>query len=670
MRRFLLPLMAVFVLATSVCYGWRAPGYNWHGFSFGYQVGAFDPASLNPFQWLYTATSPTNSIDQSTNLVDAVYLDNNCADFDGTAYVITNEQSPTNNIEIELYFKTTNATAGVLFDSGGFSSSLTGIYVAVNSTKVLCGVTKGTAGVPNYASTWGAKVVNDGEWHHLLFTFNRSTLALEILIDGVSDQSGTAVEDIGTESRIITLGAHDSNTPAGFFTGQYSGFKINDTADIQLAEGASTNVWNRFPSSGTEIEVIILGGQSNQKGANDGEPSAIYDTAMTNNTYYYDLNNSEYYGDDEPLQKAPTNVWSGELALGTLMNSTYGEKERAFIKFAHDGQTMDTFAVGGSMHQILLDRITTATDDLIIQGYSPKVTTFIWMQGESDAGNEALANAYSTNYYSMWNALVDQTYIDDNTKVIICGVGVPLRAYRSTVRAFQSAIGSALGVYIEGEDWDLLVDDVHYSKAGKEAMGVAWFAEVDDFTSSGTTVVPLSPRVMTFANAGWTNGAVPAWNILNGFRVDVQQTAPYIPALTDGANATDGNPISNFSCTNGGYAHNMAESSMVQTNSTLLENPFWSADGISFDTKTVADLNGHYSFSNNVMMKYESVGGVCHIDGLFTFRTNVTWNVADYTNMSNYLGNASCGAGQMNALTDTNGNYVLDVNTNIIFNVP
>ena len=76
------------------------------------------------------------------------------------------------------------------------------------------------------------------------------------------------------------------------------------------------------------------------------------------------------------------------------------------------------------------------------------------------------------------------------------------------------------------------------------------------------------------ANAAtWTTADdIESANLLNGFYVATQQTAPYIPALTDGSGlAADGSALTNH----GGYVHNGAECSIVQTNALSVTYPHY-----------------------------------------------------------------------------------------------
>ena len=460
--------------------------------------------------------------DQTANGYDLEMKQSNCLDCSGdNVSVKTGIRTPSSDdIHIEVYIKTSAVHAGCFFDSGGFSTGTSGIGCRVQLGKVELWMAKDTPGVPNLVLTSGTKRVDDNQWHKVEIDWNRSTLDATVTIDGVEDQSGTSAEDMPEEENTYAIGSYATQT-GDFFTGYIHGFKVTGNGDYQLAEGAGDKAYNRWSSTGTEIEVIVFAGQSNMRGSS-GAPPSPYDVSMNNYLYYYDVNVGLFRGDAQPLSKLDADDWSGELPCGYLLNQNYGEKTRAVIKWARDGQQMETFNrdngfTVGYNYRLLIERINSACEDLISQGYSPKITNFVWMQGESDTVVQADADDYYDNFYGMWDGLVEETFITKDTQVRIVGVAVPTRTYRATVRAFQSTIGSELGSYIEGEDWDLNIDDVHYTNTGRAEMGEDFYAAIPDYTSAGTTTINLADEGSNIENAVWAQDDIKAYNMVNGF---------------------------------------------------------------------------------------------------------------------------------------------------------
>ena len=136
-------------------------------------------------------------------------------------------------------------------------------------------------------------------------------------------------------------------------------------------------------------------------------------------------------------------------------------------------------------------------------------------------------------------------------------------------------------------------------------------------------------------------------NIELGFRVDVQQTAPYIVGVVDGSSAADGNPITN----KGGYVHNGAESKIKQTDNTMLglagdgSDTLWSDDGVAFKEVSYADLLAHASGNLNLWNKWSSIDGVCHLQESFQYDFAKVLTEAEHTKNASYVGvGGGCGS--------------------------
>jgi hypothetical protein len=97
---------------------------------------------------------------------------------------------------------------------------------------------------------------------------------------------------------------------------------------------------------------------------------------------------------------------------------------------------------------------------------------------------------------------------------------------------------------------------------------------------------------------------------------------------------------------------------------TLGAYPFWSANGITFDDKTYMDHILHVPFDLNVAQKYNAS---CGVDDVVTFDALTG---AQYDGFSTWLGASSCGGTPLEPLTDVGGDYITDVNGDVIFPAP
>lgn len=123
---------------------------------------------------------------------------NTAATFDGTSQYVTATRNLSTNFSIELWFRSTQASGGVgphwtdgaaLLDAdvSGIANDF-GIGLQADG-KVVAGI--GTAGGADISIT-SAPGLNDGQWHHVVFTRTQTTGAITLHIDGTQAATGTA----------------------------------------------------------------------------------------------------------------------------------------------------------------------------------------------------------------------------------------------------------------------------------------------------------------------------------------------------------------------------------------------------------------------------------------------------------------------------------------------
>jgi hypothetical protein len=114
-------------------------------------------------------------------------------------------------------------------------------------------------------------------------------------------------------------------------------------------------------------------------------------------------------------------------------------------------------------------------------------------------------------------------------------------------------------------------------------------------------------------------------------------------ALDDGSETVDGQTITNVG--DKFHSSNNFDGNIKQTDATLLTTPFWSAGGVSFDEKSYADFDSHINGTDNVWVKWNSIGGVCHVMEILTYDVTKVFTQAEYNQMLAWLGGAACGSG-------------------------
>ncbi|MBB03992.1 MAG: hypothetical protein CML03_00460 [Pseudooceanicola sp.] len=171
-------------------------------------------------------------------------------DFDGTDDYIrisdadSLDEVTTNNFSVSCWIKTT-ATDGsicVKRDSGA------GFELGIGSGKVSWYLNDGSG----YADTDDTATVNDGEWHHIVWVFDRGGSAYRY-IDGVNSGTNDSITSASgslANSVDLGIGARLKTTPDNYYTG-----KIDELAifDRTLTQAEITKIYN----SGNPINLML-----------------------------------------------------------------------------------------------------------------------------------------------------------------------------------------------------------------------------------------------------------------------------------------------------------------------------------------------------------------------------------------------------------------------------
>jgi len=117
----------------------------------------------------------------------------------------------------------------------------------------------------------------------------------------------------------------------------------------------------------------------------------------------------------------------------------------------------------------------------------------------------------------------------------------------------------------------------------------------------------------------------------------------YMPKLLSGSTAVNGEGLTNH----GGYAHNGAECSIIQTDAdtgAFGGASFW-GDGSSWTAKSYADLLAEPSNTTNGWYKWVSIDGVCHLQQWFQYDVTDVLTLAEYEKNAQYVGaGGGCGS--------------------------
>jgi len=134
--------------------------------------------------------------------------------------------NPTGSLTLSVWFKAQSTTSQIVLVSHGWTASEPGFTFQIFSHKLTCGVQN--QGASAYAQAFGAKTIDDSNWHHAACVFSSGS-SLQIYTDGVADGGSAGA-----------TGTTDSHNSFGFwigrddatrnFNGQLSNYQLYNTS--------------------------------------------------------------------------------------------------------------------------------------------------------------------------------------------------------------------------------------------------------------------------------------------------------------------------------------------------------------------------------------------------------------------------------------------------------
>lgn len=201
------------------------------------------------------------------------------------------------------------------------------------------------------------------------------------------------------------------------------------------------------PTNSSDVNVIVLAGQSNAEGnsyfkkleqycIDKGESYEQYvrgyeDIKIAYHNHYYAGVSYLYSNRDNPYEANFVNVkvgqgktlgWSGpELGMAKYIHDSIdSDKPIYIIKYASGGTSFAGNPSWKPSKNQLYSYMTKFVDNGLLEltnkGYTPKIRAFCWMQGESDSGNSTNANAYKDSLKTMITSFRSkyQSYAENN----------------------------------------------------------------------------------------------------------------------------------------------------------------------------------------------------------------------------------------------------------------
>ncbi len=204
------------------------------------------------------------------------------------------------------------------------------------------------------------------------------------------------------------------------------------------------------------VKVILMAGQSNMVGYSDATnvPAPLKTQA---NVLYYDgspqtlTTPSPVLGELKvSYNRNVAGYFGPEIAFGHKMATDHPGTQYALVKYAFGGSYLasdpNSWDISLSNNQYANFKLTVsnALSALTSAGYAPEISGMLWLQGESDAFNQAMANAYEANLTALIRDV--RGLYGVNLPFVIGGIGDTVGGmnYRSSVLGAQANIANTL----------------------------------------------------------------------------------------------------------------------------------------------------------------------------------------------------------------------------------
>jgi len=218
---------------------------------------------------------------------------------------------------------------------------------------------------------------------------------------------------------------------------------------------------------GKRTMVALVFGQSNA--ANAGE------TAGGAHQGVFELYGGRLYRARDPLLGAEGDGGSVWLRLGEKA-VTSGEFEAVvLVSFAVGATGIARWAPGGSLHQVLLERIDQAL------GTGLRFTHLLWHQGEADAESGTSETDYREKFLAML-AAIRARGVDAPIYVAVASRCGRIRG-AAPIRSAQSALRNPASRILAGPDTDQLgpadrYNGCHFSTEGLDKAATLWWEAI------------------------------------------------------------------------------------------------------------------------------------------------------------------------------------------------
>ncbi|SHK11531.1 Acetyl esterase/lipase [Rubritalea squalenifaciens DSM 18772] len=275
-----------------------------------------------------------------------------------------------------------------------------------------------------------------------------------------------------------------------------------------------------FLAKAAEVDVYLLGGQSNMQGI--GKLKNLpkeYHKAVKNTFIYRGQNIAPLV-----IGQTQTSHRKGEMGpeIGFALN-IQSDKPVYLLKYAASGMPLNpgwngnkwlggkpgpkrtNFYPGltpedpnkGRLYRAMLDRFQKGIEAIKAEGHTPVIKGFVWMQGEQDSKNEVSANSYAKHLKLLRDRLAEDVKV--SRLPMVYGQVLPHEpalerfTHRENIRSQMAAADMASGKpeairlakMISTDGFTLLKDTVHYDANGQLKLGSEMAKAMNHLQGSG-----------------------------------------------------------------------------------------------------------------------------------------------------------------------------------------
>ena len=266
-------------------------------------------------------------------------------------------------------------------------------------------------------------------------------------------------------------------------------------------------VLSRFPAIAADVDVYLLGGQSNMQGQGNIADLTGDQRQFSNEVYFW--NGTQF----EPLVVGKTRTSNRPERFGLELSFAREMAKRGgpiyLVKYSasgmplHRGWDRNTWKGGepsarlvnfypgtkpgdpaqGALYLKMIQRFTDAIASLEKQGHNPKIKAFLWMQGEQDSKHEVSATTYAKSLADLFQRVKADAKAPDMK--LVYGQVLPYEnalerfTHREQIRAQMTAADARSGMpesiadafMVTTGDCSLKRDKVHHDSAGYWKLG-------------------------------------------------------------------------------------------------------------------------------------------------------------------------------------------------------